>query len=548
MEIRQLGPDAFFASLTSGCDYLEVNRKILDNLNVYPVPDGDTGVNMVLTFKPAIEELHKIKRVTFADISKVMNVMLAGNSRGNSGFILAQFFRGFWEAADGCGCDFIDSYVLERGFAHGLFTAVSSLLRPVPGTMITIIASMADAIKRLEKKNIVYTFESAVEAGLEALFKTPEQLPLLAEAGVVDAGALGFIFIIKGMLCGILKNKVEAEHENDYRFTPDASAFAGDSGRAGQTEFRYCVELDIETGNEPAAPAPPTNEFKDFLRQSGGSIALITADGRIRIHIHTNTPEKIIEKSGALGKVTHSKIDDMAEQIATTGKTAERNRSAAGGEDSVSVLSIIPGPGFGKLFEELGAAACYEYSRTLPSMDDLLKFVEQMQCDNIIVLPNNPNIIPTIRLMKEQTRKRVYTLDTNSVVDGITAMYGYVESASVKENVNGMNDCIGLADTLKVFKSSRDTVFGQVRIENGNYFVVRDSEVLSSSAALEEAVATAVKNIDISGKSNISLFYGDNFETSVLDRIKERLSTLVPALQFEHYYGGQEQGIIIAVE
>jgi len=346
MEIERLGPDALRASIKTACDYIELNREILDNLNVYPVPDGDTGVNMLSTLKPAVRELEKAGCASLADLARTMNDMLAKNSRGNSGFILAQFFRGFWEAAVTPGHDWLDSNNLLRGFERGSFTAVSSLLTPVEGTMISVIASMLEALRRLDGGNIVRYLSEALEAGRAALFRTPEQLPLLAEAGVVDAGALGFLFIIRGMLCGILREEIEAENEHDYRFEQRAAAViestAGRSGRSRKTEFRYCVELDIETGaagtgaaqtavagagaaaaepvtaaampgagateptagrpNEPApvtgaantewataaAAAGPPPAFVDYLRENGGSIALITDSGRLLIHLNHN--------------------------------------------------------------------------------------------------------------------------------------------------------------------------------------------------------------------------------------------------------------------
>jgi uncharacterized protein len=545
MELERLEPAVLIKSLKTGCGYLELNRDILDNLNVYPVPDGDTGINMVLTFKPAVEEIANSQFTSLSDLSTAMTTMLAKNSRGNSGFILAQFFRGFWEAAAAGKNGYIDTTVLKHGFEKGAFTSVSSLLSPSEGTMITIIASMLDAMKALNTKNVIHCFESAVETGLRSLFKTPEQLPILAEAGVVDAGALGFIFIIKGMLCGLIGNDITAECEDEYRFTPEAIVSGGTTDTdlpAAQMVFRYCLELDIETSH--AAKAPP-DEFKSFLLQNGGSIALIADDCRLKIHVHTNVPDCIIEKSETIGSVTHSKIDDMADQVAGVKRSADGSAAGSDSPDNPSVLSIIPGPGFRRLFEELGASDCHEYSQTLPSVNELSKSVDRMQGDEIIILPNNANIIPIIRLVNERTKKNVTALQTKNVVDGITAMYGYFETGSVEQNILSMSDCIGLAVTLKLFISSREAMFGQMRIENGHYFVTKDDELLATAASLEDAMVTAIKKIDTVGKSNISLYYSDDFDVGGMGRLKDRIAETDPNLEFEQHYGGQDKSILI---
>lgn len=549
MELERLEPAVLVKSLKTGCGYLELNRDILDNLNVYPVPDGDTGINMLLTFKPAVEEIEKSQCTSLSELSTAMTAMLAKSSRGNSGFILAQFFRGFWEAAAAGKNGYIDAAMLKHGFEKGAFISVSSLLSPSEGTMITVIASMLDSMKNIKTKNIIYYFESAVETGLRSLYKTPEQLPILAEAGVVDAGALGFIFIIKGMLCGLLGKEITAECEDEYRFSPKALVSGGTAGTdlpAAQMEFRYCLELDIETSQ--AAEAPP-DDFKSFLQRNGGSIALITDDSRLKIHVHTNVPDCIIEKSGTIGAVIHSKIDDMKDQVAGVKRSAAGGTAGSVSPDSPSVLSIIPGSGFRKLFEELGASDCHEYSQTLPSVSELLESVDRIRGDEIIVLPNNSNITPIIRLLNEQTNKNVTALHTKNVVDGITAMYGYFETGTVEQNILSMNDCIGLAVTLKLFISSREAMFGQMRIENGHYFVTRDDELLAVAASLEDAIVTAIKKIDSVGKSNISLYYSDDFDVGMMGKLKDRITETDPNLEFEQHYGGQKKSIlIIAIE
>lgn len=538
MQIERLQADTIRACLKTGCDYLELNREILDNLNVYPVPDGDTGVNMVATLKPAVEELQKRECASLAEISEVMRPALTGNSRGNSGFILAQFFSGFWSSVEGADRGYIDSSALGEGFYVGHFNAVTSLLSPVDGTMITVIAAMAETLKRYGGNDIVSTLQAALETGIDALFKTPAQLPLLAKAGVVDSGALGFIFIIKGMLYGIQNRNAQAEREDEYRVEPKNIADLPGAESGEQNEFRYCVELDIDAQSNAL-----TGDFKSYLQQNGGSIAVIPADDRIRLHIHTNTPEGIIDRAASIGKILRRKIDDMDEQVAATG-----GKTASGTQETVSIVSIVPGRGFSTIFEELGASGCFVYSPRLPSVDDLVTFFNGVQSDSLIVLPNNPNIIPTVRLAAELTASKVHTLLTKSVVDGITAMYGYFESGSVNENIDSMSDCIGLAESVEVFRSTRDAVIGEIDIGNGDYFAVKDNKVLSTSPFLDEAVGEALKKIDLSDRSNLSLYHGDDFDTATLAEVENKISEMGLHLEIERLFGGQGNGLIIALE
>ena len=533
MEIERLSLDALGASLRTGCRYLELNQDILDRLNVFPVPDGDTGVNMVSTLKPAVEELERARCSSLREVAELMRSALARSSRGNSGFILAQFFRGFWEVAG--TRDWIEPDTLKRGFARGSFTAVSSLLAPAEGTMISVIDSMARAMEPLDSRNIVSYLQAAVEAGRRSVDQATEQLPLLAEAGVVDAGALGFLFIVKGMLYALLGKEAVAEEESSFRREPVA---VGTPSRSRGMEFRYCVELEVEA--DPGS----IDDLRGLLPQLGGSIALMAEGSRIRVHIHTNAPDALLEGLGRHGRVTQRRRDDMAQQIALTG-SASRRASPPGRGGGVSVLSIIPGPGFRSLFEELGASDCLEYRESLPSADDVLGAIGRMHGGDVIVLPNNPNIIPTVELAREETERRVHVLRTRTVVEGLTALYGYSESDDAAPNLKSMQGCIGLARTLVVYRASRDTTFGRFRINRGDYFVANGDEVLSTGRSLEGSVVVAAKTTDIAGRSRVSFYCGDGFDAPRLAGIRRGLVELNPRLEFEEHYGGQPKSLLI---
>ncbi len=533
MGIERLNVDELGAALRAGCRCLELNRELLDRLNVFPVPDGDTGVNMVSTLGPAVEELESARCTTLGEASAIMRPALERSCRGNSGFILAQFFRGFWEVVG--ARDALDRESLAQGFQRGLFTAVRSLLSPAEGTMISIIASMAEGMDRPGCGDILGCLEAAVAAGSRSLDGTPGQNPVLAEAGVVDAGGLGFLCIVKGMRCGLTGADVVAEEESRYRREPVSR---GTADRDPAMEFRYCVELEVEA--DPVA----AEGVRELLPRLGGSIALVADGGRVRVHVHTNAPDVLIEELGRHGRVTQLRRDDMVEQVAGAANRAG-HLPVAGSGGGVAVLGIVPGPGFPPLFEELGASACLEYRESLPSAEDIRGAIDRIDGGDVIVLPNNSNIIPTAELAGERAGARVHVLRTRNVVEGMAALYGYSESESAGRNVENMTGCIGMARALAVYRASRDTTFGRLQIREGDYFVADGDDVLSTGGSLEDAVAAAARKTGIADRSHVSFFHGDGFDVSLLGGVERELAELNPLLEFEEHYGGQRKGVLI---
>jgi DAK2 domain fusion protein YloV len=531
MRIERLDAEALGAAFRAGCRCLELNRQLLDRLNVFPVPDGDTGVNMVSTFKPAVEDLTRARCASLGETSAVMRSALERSCRGNSGFILAQFFRGFWEAAG--ARDALDPEMLASAFQRGSFAVVRSLLSPVEGTMLSVIASMAEAMGRPGSGDILGRLEAAIEAGGRSLDGTPEQNPILADAGVVDAGGLGFLCIVKGMRCGLIDEEVVAEEESRFRREPVSRAAAD---RSRGMEFRWCTELEVEV--DPTA----IQSLRDLLPRFGGSIALLADGGHVRVHIHTNDPDALVEGLGRHGKVSRLRCDDMAAQVAGTNAV---RLPVAGRGGGVSVLSIVPGPGFRPLFEELGASACLEYLDSLPSAEEIRDAIGRMAGEDVIVLANNPDIMPAVRLAGERAGVRVHVLRTRGVVEGMTALYGYSESDPAAANVANMTGCIGLARAFTVYRASRGTSYGGLRIREGDWFVADGGEVLSTGDSPEDAVVAAVRGTDIADRSHASLFTGEGFDATLLGAVRRRLAELNPLLEFEEHYGGQRKALLI---
>ncbi|MFH2113260.1 MAG: DAK2 domain-containing protein, partial [Spirochaetota bacterium] len=533
--IEILQPEGLKAAIIQGAEHLTRNHRILDRLNVFPVPDGDTGSNMVATLKAAVEYLKGRPALTIRDISNPVIEHLVRNSRGNSGFILAWFFTGFLQAAE--NYERFDRYTLLEAFAHGAYQVNTSLFTPVEGTMITIIAAMTGALRESRSLCLHENLSLAVSAGRVSLFETPRMLPLLAKAGVVDSGALGFIFVIEGMLHSIageaqvpdLRSSIE-EDEQSYRFTPDPSAFRDWNPIP---EYRFCTEVYVARANSHDDPG-----LRSFLQERGNSIALIVDPLFIKLHIHTNEPQQILDRLKPFGKMEKSKIEDMHEQV--------RLFSTEGGHESTcAILACVPGPGFVPLLESLGVADSLVYLRELPTAGKILERLSAMDASHVILLTNNGNILPAAITAKDLCGKEVAILPTRNIVQGMAAIYGYSENSTLDENLQSMKDCLEFADGLYVYRSGAASVFGEIHIPPSHYFVLHNELVLSIADDLASAVLKAAATMDLMEKNNITIYTGTDFDDGMMPGILAGLGELNPDLGMEVYAGGQSRELMI---
>jgi DAK2 domain fusion protein YloV len=534
MKIEALGVAELKRCLRGALDSLTVNAPLLDNLNVFPVPDGDTGINMLSTLKPAVEAVLGNGVGGVASAWELLSEQANRNSRGNSGFILARFLAGFSRCVGDRPA--VTADLLSQGFHSGSYAARSSLLTPVEGTMITIITGMAEAMAEAmagtSSADVLECLRAALKSARRLIFETPRQLPVLARAGVVDAGALGFLLFVEGLERGLSNAEIRAEDESAYRFTPDPEA--GEE-RESILSFRYCTELTVAS---PEGGEIDVDALKPFLEERGDSIALVAEKSYLKLHIHTDRPEEIAAKMAELGKVLSSKVDDMAEQL-------NSSFTAPADHEELAVLAVIPGPGFRQVFSDLEATAFLEYRERLPSSGEILAALEKVEGGNIIVLPNDKNIIPAAGQAREQAGKNVYVLPTANVVQGITALYGYSSQDSPGEAIRSMRESIGLARCLKVYRSSRDTRYGRVGIRKADYFMVEGEEVLGTESTLTECVVRGLASLDLSQAGCVSCFYNDDVDSGLLSSLTDRLRGLQEGLAVELCYGGQKNCLLI---
>jgi hypothetical protein len=512
----------------SGFEYLQRNYHILDNLNVFPIPDGDTGVNMMFTLKSGIDSLDEHTSNTMKNFAEILNKSVTNNSRGNSGFILARFFHGFTEIIK--KNETLTPEILAQAFGNGSYLSKTSLSTPMEGTMITILASCAESMSKNKTDDIVVFLKEALAASRESLKNTPKLLPILAKAGVIDSGALGFIFFLEGMIRSLTGEKIIMEDEADYRFEPDLTI---SDEVLKHLPFRYCTEILVEYKTEPEIL-----NFKSMLESHGDCVALLCEDGIIKLHIHTNEPDLIQNEAGKFGEIVKIKIDDMQEQVNQTFSAIKKH-------EDLTVLAIIPGPGFERIYKDFGAQHFINYSENLPSLSEILDEIKKIKCNNIIILPNDKNIIPVATLVKDQSEKNIYILPTKNIVQGLAAMYSFSDMDSTEHNVESMADSLKFASCLKIYKSSRNSSYGNVNIKENDYFTVDGDDVLSSEPALDGAFISALKKIDLSEKASITLYYNEDFDNSIIPSLQEKVSELNSNITLESYFGGQKKSVLI---
>jgi len=518
----------FSQALQISADHLDQHKSILDNLNVFPVPDGDTGSNMAGTFVPAVRPLSQETIQSFQDMASRILPPLTQNSRGNSGFILSRFFKGFFSTVELCSS--LSLLCLSEGFSKGLYEVNTSLFNPKAGTMVTIIEAMARSLGEYRKEDLLEALGEAILSARDALRETPRMLPVLAKAGVIDSGALGFILIFEGILAGLSQGALPCEEEQQYRFAPDPNAAAevADEGNTRQ----FCVELSIQKSGTP------TEGLEDYLRSMGDSIALVNDSEMIKLHIHSDYPEQILENLQQYGELTRKKVEDMHMQM--------HSHDTEGNEENYAVLQFIPGEGFRPIMEEWGVQYCMLYGKTLPSPKEIEEFLENVEEEHLIVLPNNGNILPSCMALREKGSKQLSIIPTSSIVEGISCCYGLSMDNSLQENIHSMKETRNMARALKLYQSVDNRNFDGINLEKEDFFSLEKNSICSTGKDFSQTLLKGLEKSGLEEACSITLFYKSEEQKEMLDRLEEQLLKQYPDLEVECLYGGQHQALIIA--
>ena len=546
----------FKQALISGANNIVNHRQEVDALNVFPVPDGDTGTNMSMTISAASRELQVSEQTDIAGVSAKAAAALLRGARGNSGVILSLIFRGISNGFK--GMDEADGKTLARALELGKESAYKAVMKPTEGTILTVIRMAAEAVKGTEETDCKAVLETAYEAAKVALMKTPDMLPVLKEAGVVDAGGQGFIFILEGMLSVIADGKtvepVETLEKKDVPKT-DKSIVAAASG---DIKFGYCSEFLINREKNAQSNAAA---LKAYLESIGDCVVVVEDEDIIKVHVHSNEPGNVIQAALKCGPLTNIKIDNMrfqhrnaelgTENAKSEVPQTEQNVQPVEPTKDYGFVSVAAGDGFVELFRELGADNIVSGGQTMnPSTDDILSAIEATPARRVFVLPNNKNIIMAAEQTVNLADRKVSVLQTKTLTQGVSAMLNFSETEDVETNLLNMMKAAEAVHTAQVTFAARDSeAFGQ-RIKKGQILGMEDGKItLVEDDIVNAAFRTARRLVKKYNGSFITVYYGEETDEVMANLLSERLAERFPNAEINVIPGGQPvYYFIISVE
>ncbi|XVE33957.1 DAK2 domain-containing protein [Wukongibacter baidiensis] len=508
-----------------GNNLLYKNRDLVDSLNVFPVPDGDTGTNMALTFDSAIKEISKIEKPSIEEVTKKASKGSLMGARGNSGVILSQILRGFEKGCRG------KEALSKKDFANALKeasnTAYKAVMKPIEGTILTIIRAASEkALEICDNDDTFVDFFYSVIEHIEAVLeKTPDMLAVLKQAGVVDAGGKGLIIILKGFW-EVLSGKEVFESEKQHTTVSTENEVSHEN-----IEFGYCTEFIIQ-GNKLDSEG-----FKSQIKGYGDSLLVVGDDDLVKVHVHTNNPGKVIELGLKIGELVDIKIDNMRHQHKNT---LIQEENTPKDNKKYGFISVAMGEGLSNIFKDLNIDKVIEGGQTMnPSTEDILKAVNDINADNIFILPNNSNIILAANQAKELSEKNVVVIPCKSVPQGIASMLEFDPASDIDENIQKMTDILEDVKTVQITYSVRDSKFNDLTINKDDILGICDGDIMIvgddvSSAALE----TLEKVIDDEHEI-LTIYYGEDITEEKATELSSQLEEKYPDLDIETYYGGQ---------
>lgn len=527
--------------IISGANCLNENKELVDSLNVFPVPDGDTGTNMSLTVLAAAAEVEKMNTPNIYDIAKAASSGSLRGARGNSGVILSQLFRGFAKGMK--GRETANAYDVAFSFAQAMETAYKAVMKPKEGTILTVAKALSDSAleKACETDDIMELVKYISDKANEVLNQTTNMLPQLKQAGVVDAGGKGLLCIIEGGIKGIWQDDIKLEN-----FTNEEQKVNYDIPRGIENtniEYGYCTEFFIEAEN---ISEDIEKSLKAYLQSVGNSIVMVSDDNFIKIHVHTNNPGKVLERALKIGSLDKIKIENM--RIQHTNRISfyegsQTNDNVKSEKKEIGFSVISSGSGFKNIFEELGVDKVIEGGQTMnPSTEDILKAIKDINSDNIVILPNNKNIILAAKQAAQLCKdKKVYVIETKSVTQGISAIVNYMPSIDIDKNIENMTNVINEVITGQITYAVRDTVIDNKEIKAGDYLCMIDNNIEFSEKDLQTGAKRLIEDMINKNQeaSFISIYYGKDANLEMAEELSKFIEENYSDYEFEIKNGEQ---------
>ena len=541
MAVNTINAELLSKMFLAGAANIEAKKEFINELNVFPVPDGDTGTNMSLTIMAAAKEVAALDNPNMETLAKAISSGSLRGARGNSGVILSQLFRGFTKAIK--ETNEIDVLTLAHACVKAKETAYKAVMKPKEGTILTVARGIAD--KALELAETVDDLEEFIPQVIahaeEVLAKTPEMLPVLKEAGVVDSGGQGLLEVIKGAYDAFLGKEI------DYtQIAPSTSVNVKVSAETNaDIKFGYCTEFIIMTEKE--FTDNDEREFKAFLESIGDSIVCVADDEIVKIHVHTNDPGLAIQKALTYGQLTRMKIDNMREEheeklIRDAEKVAQEQKAKEKAEQKeFGFITVSIGEGLNEIFKELGVDYIIEGGQTMnPSTDDMLQAIDQVNAKHVFIFPNNKNITLAANQAKSLVEdKDVIVIPTKTVPQGITAIINFVPDMSAEENEEAMMDAIQYVKTGQVTYAVRDTCIDEKEIHKDDIMGIGDSGILAVGTDIAATTKEMLAELVDEDSELISVYYGEDVSEEDAMQLTEELEELYPNVDIDTHLGGQ---------
>ena len=548
----------------AGAKGLEAKKDWINELNVFPVPDGDTGTNMTLTIMAAAKEVAELENPTMDQLAKAISSGSLRGARGNSGVILSQLLRGFTKEIK--AVEEIDTTILANAMVRGTETAYKAVMKPKEGTILTVAKAMADkGLEMASQTDDIEEFvKQVIEYGDYVLSQTPEMLPVLKQAGVVDSGGQGLMQVVKGAVDGLLGRTVD--------FSLDTVPDSGNRPAAGEKAARGAARTDIDTADikfgyctefiinlEKVYTDKDETELKSYLESIGDSLVVVSDDEIVKVHVHTNHPGLAFEKALAYGSLSRMKIDNMREEhqervIQDSERLAreqaareQEDKDKATGEEAPSerreygFIAVSSGEGLSDIFRGIGADCLIEGGQTMnPSAEDMLKAIERVNAENIFILPNNKNIIMAAQQARDLTEdKNIIVIPSRTVPQGITALVNFMPDLGPEENTQTMTEEMENVKTAQITYAVRTTNIDGTDIEEGDIMALGDHGMLAVGKSVDAVALNAMKEMLDEECELVTIYYGADVPGHEAEALREQVQEQYPDKEIELQYGGQ---------
>ena len=516
----------------SGANNLQNNKDLVDKLNVFPVPDGDTGTNMSLTISYAIKELAKVQNDNVTDIGKALSKGSLMGARGNSGVILSQIIRGIAKSVE--GKENLNVIDLANAFKKGSDTAYKAVIKPIEGTILTVVRESGEYAENIaqEDMDMIEFLELVVEKANESLNKTPELLKALKEAGVVDSGGKGLVLIYEGMLSSLKGNNIELVEGG---ISSDTNVSVEQNISTEDIKYQYCTEFILETNKVDDLTV------RERFMKYGDSLAVVGDEGVIKVHVHTNDPGLAIQEALSYGQLLTIKVENMKLQHENKVlKEAAQTEEVHVEEKEYGFIATSMGDGLAQIFRDFGVDHIIEGGQTMnPSTEDFMKAIEKLNAKNIIILPNNSNIIMAANQAKELSDKNIVVIPTKNVPQAFAALVTFDGDADIAENEANMMEALSTVKSGQVTYAVRDTVINDVEVKEGNIIGIAEGKLLSAGDKVDEITTDLIEKLVDEDSAIITLFYGEDTSKEDAQALRDALEENFEDVDVELHYGGQ---------